>query len=487
MPTSSKIVERGGDRGEGQDRRRRGRPAGGARRRHERRRRGRTGRPDRSPTSRPAGAPTQSRAVALVDEDRADRARPAVQVLVGAPGGEVDVPVVERQLDVAGGVGQVPADGRAGGVAGGGQPLDRVGLAGGEVDAGEEDQRDLAGPVGDGRLEILGPDGDSPVRGPTTTRSRSGSRPRAARWVVSAWRSDGKSGPSVRIRRRRPSGRKNEASRRWRFTVRLLSRATSAGSAPTTRAIGSRSAWSRVNHGRPGSNQASTPRLRPGVQLRLDGRPRRARLEPERLAREVDGRGSVGRGREVEPVAHVDVSGSAASRARASASSGEMAPDPCSRLVMGGPPVVGWSQRRVASGDDRPSRPDPCPGPPCGGGAHGRGAGRRLCGVRRQRRTLGRRAICGRHERGHGGTVRSPPASVPSVAPSAATAPTPVPSDGGTAGQVRTDAFGIEQVWVPAGHVHDGHGQGRDREAGGGRRRRTGSPASSRARGRSTR
>src|SRR6478735_4537812 len=70
-----------------------------------------------------------------------------------------------------------------------------------------------------------------------------------------------------------------------------------------------------------------------------------------------------------------DVSGSAASRARASASSGEMAPEPCSRLVMGGPPVVGWSQRRVASGDVRPSRPDPCPGPPCGGGAHGRGAG----------------------------------------------------------------------------------------------------------------
>jgi len=29
--------------------------------------------------------------------------------------------------------------------------------------------------------------------------------------------------------------------------------------------------------------------------------------------------------------------------------------------------------------------------------------------------------------------------------------PTPVPSDGATAGEVRTDAFGIEQVWVPAG------------------------------------
>ena len=43
--------------------------------------------------------------------------------------------------------------------------------------------------------------------------------------------------------------------------------------------------------------------------------------------------------------------------------------------------------------------------------------------------------------------------SAPSVAPSAApsTAPTAVPSDGQTAGQERTDAFGIDQVWVPAG------------------------------------
>jgi formylglycine-generating enzyme required for sulfatase activity len=41
----------------------------------------------------------------------------------------------------------------------------------------------------------------------------------------------------------------------------------------------------------------------------------------------------------------------------------------------------------------------------------------------------------------------------PSSEPSAAStvAPTPVPSDGTTAGQERTDAFGIAQVWVPAG------------------------------------
>jgi len=47
----------------------------------------------------------------------------------------------------------------------------------------------------------------------------------------------------------------------------------------------------------------------------------------------------------------------------------------------------------------------------------------------------------------------SAPSTAPSVAPSSApsAAATPVPSDGQTAGQVRTDAWGIEQVWVPAG------------------------------------
>jgi formylglycine-generating enzyme required for sulfatase activity len=40
-----------------------------------------------------------------------------------------------------------------------------------------------------------------------------------------------------------------------------------------------------------------------------------------------------------------------------------------------------------------------------------------------------------------------------STAPSAAATvpPTPTPSDGSTVGQVRTDAFGIDQIWVPAG------------------------------------
>ena len=47
----------------------------------------------------------------------------------------------------------------------------------------------------------------------------------------------------------------------------------------------------------------------------------------------------------------------------------------------------------------------------------------------------------------------SAPSAAASVAPSEApsAAATPVPSDGQTAGQERTDPFGIDQVWVPAG------------------------------------
>jgi formylglycine-generating enzyme required for sulfatase activity len=61
-------------------------------------------------------------------------------------------------------------------------------------------------------------------------------------------------------------------------------------------------------------------------------------------------------------------------------------------------------------------------------------------------------------------SATAPPATVPAITPSASTtvattspsaaatlAPTPIPSDGSTAGEERTDASGIKQVWVPAG------------------------------------
>ena len=152
-------------RREGQDRRRRGRPAGGAL--------GRGERPDRiephvrietPPATEPRDRPVAR--VALVDEDRADRPGSAVEVLVGAPGGEVDVPLVERELDVAGRVGEVPADDGSRGVAGSGETLDVERLPGREVDPGQEDQGEVVGVRRDGRLEVCGPDDGLAVTGP---------------------------------------------------------------------------------------------------------------------------------------------------------------------------------------------------------------------------------------------------------------------------------------------------------------------------------
>src|SRR5262245_55819805 len=64
-------------------------------------------------------------------------------------------------------------------------------------------------------------------------------------------------------------------------------------------------------------------------------------------------------------------------------------------------------------------------------------------------------------------TAASSPAQPSATAPAARTVPsaaatvppTPTPSDGSRAGQVRTDAFGIEQVWVPAGSFTMGTSQ----------------------------
>ena len=60
----------------------------------------------------PAGQARQVEVVAvpLVDEAAADRAGAAVEVLVGAPDGEIDAPVVQLQRHVAGRVRQVEAD-----------------------------------------------------------------------------------------------------------------------------------------------------------------------------------------------------------------------------------------------------------------------------------------------------------------------------------------------------------------------------------------
>ena len=133
----------------------------------------------------------------------------------------------------------------------------------------------------------------SPVRGATTTRSAIGSSPREARWLVSACRSDGKSGASTRIRRRRPAGRKNDVRSsvevdRQRVEDRDLRR-------PGTHDPRHRFAQ-RVVLGEPrplGGEPAIDAEAGPAVEHLLDRVARRPRLQAERLAREVDRRRSV--------------------------------------------------------------------------------------------------------------------------------------------------------------------------------------------------
>ena len=81
----------------------------------------------------------------FVDENRPDVARAGVQVLVGAPRGKVDIPVVQRQLDIARRVGQVESGDSACGVRSFGQPRHVEQLPCEIVDAAKEHQREFIG------------------------------------------------------------------------------------------------------------------------------------------------------------------------------------------------------------------------------------------------------------------------------------------------------------------------------------------------------
>lgn len=95
-------------------------------------------------------------AVALVDEESADDTWPAVHVLVVAPRGEVDVPVVQLQRHVADGVGEVPADGDAALLGVGGDGGDVEELARVVLDAREEQQGGAGGVGVDYRENVRG-------------------------------------------------------------------------------------------------------------------------------------------------------------------------------------------------------------------------------------------------------------------------------------------------------------------------------------------
>ena len=331
--------ERGRDRGERDDRRRRGRPAGSALGGHERS----LGVEAHVRIESPPAAQTRDRCVArvaFVDEDRADRARAAVQVLVGAPGGEVDVPVVERELDVPGGVRQVPADDGARFVAGGGEPLDLERLPGREVDAAQEDECEVVRLHGDGRLEVLDPDQVLTVARADDDEVRSRVQP--------ALREMGRQGVAVGREERSvgedPSAPAIGPEERGEQQVDVDGEAVEQRDLARERPDDPchRPAQGRVQREpwtarvEPGVDALA----RPGVQFGRDRRGRGPRLQAERLPRQVDRGRAVWSGRDVEPVTHPG-------RQRF----GRVA---CWRVVVGHGPVsaVGRSrERRVAFGD----------------------------------------------------------------------------------------------------------------------------------------
>ena len=125
---------------------------------------------------------------------------PAVEVLVGAPGGHVDVPVVERQLHVAGRVGQVPADERAGRCPAAVSRSMSWSWPVAKLTPARKTSASSRACSRDGGLQVVGRRVASPVRGSTTTRSASPDPARATRGGSSA-----RAGRTGRAGRRRGS------------------------------------------------------------------------------------------------------------------------------------------------------------------------------------------------------------------------------------------------------------------------------------------
>ncbi len=106
----------------------------------------------------PPTAETRQRLVArvlFVDEATGDRSRSAVQVLVGAPDGEIDVPVVELQRDVPRGVSEVQAGHDPVLARRRNQPRDVVAAAGVVVHAAQQEHRDLGPALAEQDLDVL--------------------------------------------------------------------------------------------------------------------------------------------------------------------------------------------------------------------------------------------------------------------------------------------------------------------------------------------
>ena len=398
--------------------------------------------PGRAPTSRRAAGSDRSRAWRSWTKIAPDRARPAVQVLVGAPRGEVDVPVVERELDVARGVGQVPADDRAGGVPGRGQPLDLERLAGREVDPGQEDEREVVGraramaasrsSVRTRCLAVARADDDE-VRRRVEPALGEVARQRVA--VGREERAVGQDPPAPAV------GPEERGEQEMDVDGQAVEqRRPRRGARRRSGAIGSRSdlvqGEPRTAAGRTRRRRRGAPRRRARSSMAARRGPR---LQPERLAGQVDRR----RCRRAP-------SGCGTGRASPASAPRPHRASRASSSVMGRSPVsvaisrTEGSIRRCVTHERHGPRPS---GRPSSDRRSCWPAAARRARARRSRRAS-RRRRAPRHQCRRRRSPRSPGRPVASRRRSRRrrSRPTVRPP-----GQERTDAFGIAQVWVPAG------------------------------------
>ena len=256
----------------------------------------------------PAGQTEQTRvaAVALVDEDRPDRARAGVEVLVRAPGRKVDAPVVQGKLDVARGVSQVPADDDPGRVARRCEALHLQHLAVGEIDPREEDEREVGGVLGNRALEVGRTDRGLPAartdddeigRRVETARCEMAGQGMAVGWEERAIGQDAPmsaSWPEERGQQQVDVDRQGVEDRDLGWA-----RTHDPGHRLTHRIV--------VGEPRPvAGEEAVDAEVRPALELRIDNAADAPWLEAQRLAGEIDRRRSIGPDEPVgddEPVA----------------------------------------------------------------------------------------------------------------------------------------------------------------------------------------
>ena len=95
--------------------------------------------------------------VPLVDERAGDRARPGVEIFVGTPDGEIDIPIVQRERDIAGGMCEIDPDDATALLRQGRDSRDIEELAGEKIHSGEKNERDLIAVFFEQRFDVFLP------------------------------------------------------------------------------------------------------------------------------------------------------------------------------------------------------------------------------------------------------------------------------------------------------------------------------------------